>query len=161
MRGEAWRDKRLIIGGSDAGAHLDMVNTFALTTQLLGEGVRDRGLLPLEEAVNLITGVPAERFGLTNRGRLCAGMAADVVVFDPETVGCGPVKMRFDLPEGESRLYADAAGIHHVIVNGVPVVCANEPTGAIGGRILRSGRDTQTVHFSDVYPSQPNLKIAG
>ena len=54
MRAEAWRDQRLIVGGSDAGAHLDMVNTFALTTQLLGEGVRDRGLLPLEEAVQLI-----------------------------------------------------------------------------------------------------------
>ena len=161
MRAEAWRDQRLIVGGSDAGAHLDMVNTFALTTQLLGEGVRDRGLLPLEEAVKLITSVPAERFGLINRGRLCAGMAGDVVVFEADKIGCGPVKMRFDLPEGESRLYADAEGIRHVIVNGVPVVRGNEPTGAIGGRILRSGRDTKTVHFSDMYPSRPQLQVAG
>ncbi|TAL00834.1 MAG: aminoacylase [Rhodospirillaceae bacterium] len=144
----AWRDDRCIIGGSDAGAHLDMLDTFAFSTQFIGGGVRERQLLPLEEAVHRITGLPAERFGLTGRGRLEVGACADIVVFDPDKIGCGPVAMRPDLPAGESRLYADAYGVSDVIVNGVPVVRNGEATGKLGGRVLRSGRDTQTVPLS-------------
>jgi N-acyl-D-aspartate/D-glutamate deacylase len=145
IRRELWRDPRCMIGGSDAGAHLDMLNSFAFSTQLLGEGVRQRKLLSLEEAVYRITGQPAERFGLTGRGRIAPGAAADLVIFDPETIDCGPIAMRNDLPGGESRLYADAIGVHEVIVGGVTVARDNHPTGRLGGKVLRSGRDTQTV----------------
>jgi N-acyl-D-aspartate/D-glutamate deacylase len=145
LRLETWRDDRVLIGASDAGAHLDMINTFAFSTQLLAEGVRKRGLMPLEEAVYRITCLPAERFGLKDRGLLAAGMAADIVVFDPDTVDCGPCEMRRDLPENGMRITADAIGIHHVIVNGTPVITDGVLTGQRGGRILRSGKDTETV----------------
>jgi N-acyl-D-aspartate/D-glutamate deacylase len=145
LRAAAWRDDRCIIGGSDAGAHVDMSNTFALSTQLLGEGVRVRGLLTLEDAVRRITSLPAERFGLKDRGRLALGAIADLVVFDPDTLDCGPIKLRNDLPQAEPRLYAEAVGVHHVIVGGVPVARDNQPTGRLGGKVLRSGRDTVTA----------------
>jgi N-acyl-D-aspartate/D-glutamate deacylase len=145
LREEVWEDEGTLLGGSDAGAHLDMLNTFAITTQLLGQAVRERGVYSLERGVQRLTGELADAFGLTGRGRIAPGAHADLVVFDPETVDCGPIAMRDDLPGGESRLYGDSVGIHHVIVNGVPVAQGNEPTGRVGGRTLRSGRDTHTV----------------
>jgi N-acyl-D-aspartate/D-glutamate deacylase len=145
LRGEVWRDEYTLIGASDAGAHLDAINTFAITTQLLGEAVRERGLFTLEEGVMRITSYLADRFGLKDRGRIAPGAIADLVVFDPDTIDCGPIAMRHDLPGNETRLYADSVGIHHVVVNGVPVARGNEPTGRLGGRVLRSGRDTETV----------------
>jgi N-acyl-D-aspartate/D-glutamate deacylase len=134
-----------MIGGSDAGAHLDMLNSFAFSTQLLGEGVRHRKLLSLEEAVHRITALPASRFGLKDRGRIEVGAIADLVVLDPDTVDCGPIALRNDLPENEPRLYADAVGIRHVIVAGIEVAGDNKATGKLAGRVLRSGSDTQTV----------------
>ncbi len=145
LRADTWRDDRAIIGASDAGAHLDMINTFAFSTQLLGNGVRDRKLIDLEEAIRQITSVPAERFGIKDRGRIEPGMIADITVFRPDTIDCGPISMRNDLPEGESRLYADAVGVDHVIINGQVVIKSGEPTGAIPGRVLRSGKDTESV----------------
>jgi N-acyl-D-aspartate/D-glutamate deacylase len=145
MREEVWNDPHMLLGASDAGAHLDMFNTFALTTQLLGEGVRERGIYSLEQGVHRITGELADAFGLKDRGRIALGAAADLVVFDPETIDCGPIAMRADLPGGEARLYGDSIGVHHVIVGGVPVAKGNAPTGRLGGRVLRSGRDTATV----------------
>jgi len=145
LRGDVWRDPYTLIGASDAGAHLDSINTFAITTQLMGEAVRERGIFRLEEGVHRITGYLAERFGLTGRGRIAEGAAADIVIFDPDTIDCAPIEMRHDLPGNEVRLYADSVGIHHVIVGGVPVARGNEPTGRLGGRVLRSGRDTETV----------------
>jgi N-acyl-D-aspartate/D-glutamate deacylase len=145
IRAALWQDPRCLIGGSDAGAHLDMLNSFAFSTQLLGEGVRVRKMLTLEDAVHRITGLPAERFGLTGRGRIEKGAAADIVIFDPDTVDCGPIAMRQDLPGNEKRLYADSLGVSHVIVNGVLVARDNQATGRMGGRVLRSGRDTHTV----------------
>jgi N-acyl-D-aspartate/D-glutamate deacylase len=145
IRGKVWQDPRCLVGGSDAGAHLDMLNTFALSTQMLGEGVRERRLLSLEHAVHLLTGAQADAFGLKARGRIEPGAMADLVVFDPDTIAPGPIMMRGDLPGGEPRLYADAVGVRHVIVNGVPVAENNKPTGRKGGRVLRSGRDTYTV----------------
>ncbi|MDG2003026.1 MAG: amidohydrolase family protein [Novosphingobium sp.] len=145
LREQVWNDENVLLGGSDAGAHVDMFNTFALTTQLLGTGVRERGVLSLEDAVRRITGELADAFGITNRGYIAEGTAADLVVFDADTIDCGPISMRDDLPCGESRLYGDAIGIHHVIVNGVPVAEGNSPTGRKGGKMLRSGTDTYTV----------------
>ena len=145
LRGKLWQDKYCLLGASDAGAHLDLINTFALSTQLLGDGVRLRHILSFEEAVRLITSVPADVFGLKGRGRIQQGAIADIVVFDGDTIGCAPIVMRNDLPGGESRLYAESIGIEHVIVSGVPVAKGNTPTGRKGGKVLRSGRDTSTV----------------
>jgi N-acyl-D-aspartate/D-glutamate deacylase len=145
LRAEVWRDPRTIIGASDAGAHLDMIDTFTLSTALLGEGVRRRGLMSFEEAVHQISDVPARLYGLSDRGRIAEGWRADLVVLDPDRIGPGPVHTRNDLPQGAARLYAEAEGIEHVLVNGVEIVRGKEETGARPGTILRSGRDTETV----------------
>ncbi len=145
LRGETWLDDRTVIGASDAGAHLDMIDTFAFSTQVLGRGVREHALLPVEEAVRQLTDVPARLYGLRERGRLEPGWHADVVVFDATTVGSGPVYTRFDLPTGAGRLYADAIGIEHVLVNGIEIVRAGQSTGERPGSVFRSGLDTETV----------------
>jgi N-acyl-D-aspartate/D-glutamate deacylase len=142
---KVWRDERAVVGASDAGAHLDFLATFNYSTVLLGQPVRERGLIPIEEAVRLLTDVPARLYGLKARGRLAEGWHADVVVIDPETVGAQPVRMRFDLPTGAPRLYGGADGIDHVLVNGTEIVDHGEFTDARPGTLLRSGRDTETV----------------
>jgi N-acyl-D-aspartate/D-glutamate deacylase len=145
LRAQIWRDPRTLIGASDAGAHLDMIDTFTCTTSLLGPAVRDRGLLSLEEAVHQLTDRPARFYGLRGRGRLAEGWRADVVVLDPSRVGPGPVHTRHDLPGGAARLYAESEGIDHVFVNGEPVVSGGALLEARPGAVLRSGRDTETV----------------
>jgi len=145
VRGRVWRDDRTVIGASDAGAHLDMIDTFAVPTQVLGNGVRRHQVIGLEEAVRQLTDVPARLYGVRERGRLMPGWRADIVVFDPESIACGPTYTRFDLPAGAGRLYADALGIEHVLVNGVEIVRDGKHTGALPGTVLRSGRDTETV----------------
>jgi len=144
-RARAWHDDRTIIGASDAGAHLDMMCGAIYSTSLLGDGVRERQLIRLEEAVRQLTSVPARLYGLRDRGVLSDGASADIVVFDPTTIGHGPERTRNDLPGGASRLYADADGIEHVLVNGTEIVHRGELTGALPGELLRSGRDTTTV----------------
>jgi N-acyl-D-aspartate/D-glutamate deacylase len=133
-----------VIGASDAGAHLDMIDTFAFSTQVLGNGVREYHAMPLVQAIHQLTQVPAELFGLRERGVLRTGWHADVVVFDPATVGSGPVHMRPDLPCNEPRIYADAYGIDHVFVNGVQIIRDGKHTHAMPGTALRSGKDTYT-----------------
>jgi N-acyl-D-aspartate/D-glutamate deacylase len=145
VRARAMRDPHMLIGASDAGAHLDMVDSFAYTTQLLARAVREHGVLTTEELVHLLTRAPAERFGMRDRGVLRPGAWADVVVFDEATVGCGPVHTRHDLPGGAARLFATSTGITHVLVNGAVIVERGEPTGKTPGRVLRSGRDTTTT----------------
>lgn len=145
MRGRAWTDPRTVIGASDAGAHLDTIDTFAFTTQLLGRGVREKGLIGLEEAIRQITQVPARLYGLRERGEIREGWHADLVVFDPERIAKGPTYTRQDLPAGAGRLYADAEGIDHVFVNGIEIVRGGAFTGSHPGSVLRSGRDTETV----------------
>lgn len=145
MRGEVWTDPRTVIGASDAGAHLDMIDTFAFSTQVLEHGVRERKLIGLEQAIHQLTQVPAQMIGLRDRGVLTPGLRADIVVFDPQTVASGTTHTRFDLPGGAGRLYADAIGVHHVVVNGREVVRRGELTGERPGTVLRSGRDTVTV----------------
>jgi N-acyl-D-aspartate/D-glutamate deacylase len=145
MRAESWTDTRTIVGASDAGAHLDMMDTFAFTTQLLGRGVREMGLVSVEEAVRQLTGIPARLYGMRERGRLEEGWHGDVVVFDVDRIAKGPTYTRFDLPAGAPRLYAEAEGIDHVFVNGQEIVREGAETGARPGAVLRSGRDTETM----------------
>ena len=144
-RVEVWRDPRALVGASDAGAHLDMIDSFALPTLMLGKAVRQRGLLPVQEAVHYLTGAPAALYGLRDRGRLAEGAAADVVIFDPTTIDPGHLYTRFDLPAGAGRLFSDPDGIEHVFVNGVACVEGREMTDARPGTMIRSGRDTDTV----------------
>ena len=144
-RGRVWRDDRVVLGGSDAGAHLDLMCHANYTTVVLGEMTRERGLFQLEDAVRRITDVPARLYGLRGRGRLAEGWLADITVFDPATVGSRPATARYDQPGGAMRLYAEATGVEHVVVNGRPVVSDGRLTGDLAGALLRSGRDTETV----------------
>ena len=137
MRAEAWRDPRMVIGASDAGAHLDNATSFTYTTSLLGRAVRERQLLTLEEAVHQITDAPARLCGIGARGRIALGYHADVLVFDEARIAPGPIQLRADLPGGARRLYADAIGIHHVLVNGTEIVRDGAFTGALPGHVLR------------------------
>jgi N-acyl-D-aspartate/D-glutamate deacylase len=146
LRAQTWQDPRAIVGGSDAGAHLDTMCGAVYSTSMLGDGVRARGLLGWEQAIQQLTEVPARLYGVRDRGCLRPGAFADIVAFDPRTIGHGAVRTRDDLPGGASRLYADAVGIEHVLVNGEEIVRGSGFTGATPGRVLRSGRDTDTVH---------------
>jgi N-acyl-D-aspartate/D-glutamate deacylase len=145
LRAEVWRNPDAVIGGSDAGAHLDMMCGAIYTTSLLGRGVREHRVVTLEEAIRLITDVPARFYGLSDRGRIAPGWHADLVLFDPATIGHGPERTRYDLPAGAPRLVADAHGISSVLVGGVEVCRDGAATGALPGTVLRSGHDTETV----------------
>ena len=147
LRLQVWRDERAIIGGSDAGAHLDRMCGARYPTAFLGNIVRDRGLLSVEEAVHMMTDVPARLFGLKERGRLEVGWHADVVVFDPKTVAPERIHTKRDLPGDTERLFAGATGVHRVLVNGREIVVDGEETGELAGTLLRSGRDTETVEI--------------
>ena len=147
-RVKVWRDSRTVVGASDAGAHLDFLATFNYSTALLGKAVRERHMLPMEEAIHMLTDVPARLYGLTGRGRLQEGWHADVVVLDPTTIGPQPVRMRFDLPTDAPRLFGGADGIDHVLVNGAEIVDHGAFTAERPGTLLRSGRDTETVTAS-------------
>jgi N-acyl-D-aspartate/D-glutamate deacylase len=106
---------------------------------------RERGLFTLEDAVRRITDVPSRLLGLRDRGRIAAGAHADLLVFDPVTIGSLPAETRHDLPGGAPRLYAEAVGIDRVIVGGETIVEQGVLTGAQPGTLLRSGVDTDTV----------------
>ncbi|MEO8694195.1 MAG: amidohydrolase family protein [Acidimicrobiales bacterium] len=137
LRSEVWREPNMLIGASDAGAHLDNASSFTYTTSLLGRAVRERHLLSLEEAVHYITDAPAQLCGIGSRGRIAEGFHADVVVFDEATIAPGPISLRSDLPGGARRLYAEAMGIQHVLVNGTEIVRDGTWTGALPGSVLR------------------------
>jgi N-acyl-D-aspartate/D-glutamate deacylase len=110
------------LGLSDAGAHVGQLCDAPQATDLLGRWVRERGVLTIEEAVRRLTSAQADLFGFVDRGRLAPGMAADIVVFDPSTVGPGPITRVADFPAGGERLTAaEPVGVRHVLVNGEPI----------------------------------------
>jgi N-acyl-D-aspartate/D-glutamate deacylase len=115
------------------------------TTAFLADCLRGRRLLPMEQAVRLMTSAPADLFGIRDRGRVAPDAIADLVVFDPATIAAGPVDTVHDLPGGAARLVAAPRGVHRVFVAGVETVHDGAATGQLPGRVLRSGRDTDTV----------------
>jgi len=145
LRSEVWNDDRAMIGGSDAGAHLDRMLGSQYTTAFLADSLRGRKLVSLERAVQLMTDAPARLFGLKGRGRIEVDGRADLVVFDPETVGATKARLVEDLPGGTARLFADSVGVVRVLVNGTETVIDGTATGALPGALVRSGRDTDTV----------------
>jgi N-acyl-D-aspartate/D-glutamate deacylase len=145
MRRQVWDDPRVMLGGSDAGAHLDRMCGSTYTTRLLADCLRGRRLASLERAVQMLTQAPAELFGLVGRGPIAEGNHADLVVFDPATVGAEGARLVDDLPGGSSRLTAGSQGVVRVYVSGVATVEDGKPTGATPGTVLRSGTDTVTV----------------
>jgi N-acyl-D-aspartate/D-glutamate deacylase len=137
-------DPHTIIALSDAGAHASQLCDACYATYLLGHWVRDKKTFTIEQAVHNLTQRPAEMFGITDRGVLAEDRPADIVVFNPKTVGPGPLKRVYDLPAGADRLVAEANGIDAVIVNGKLIrrdgkdaVAANDK---LPGRLLRHGK---------------------
>lgn len=112
---------------SDAGAHLTFFCDAGFGLRLLGHWARDLGKMSLAAAVHELSGKPAEIFGIEGRGLIREGYAADLVLFDPETVGRGPKQRVFDLPAGAHRLSTDAVGVHGVWINGTRVADQNGP----------------------------------
>lgn len=145
LRRQVWDVPDVLLGGSDAGAHLDRMCGAPYPTRFLGDTINGRRLLPLERAVQMITDDPAHLFGLRERGRIAEGYWADLVVFDPARIGSEPATLQYDLPGDSPRLTAAATGVVRVLVNGAEVVRDGKPTGATPGAVLRSGRDTATV----------------
>jgi N-acyl-D-aspartate/D-glutamate deacylase len=144
-RAEVLKDPRVVLGASDAGAHMDMMVGADFPTRCLGELVREKGIFTLEEMIHQFTEIPARLYGLRDRGRIEPGTWADLVVFDPATVDAGPLRTVNDLPAGASRLMTESVGVHHVLVAGQALVEDNKVTGVRTGRLLRSGRDNDTV----------------
>jgi N-acyl-D-aspartate/D-glutamate deacylase len=145
LRRRTWEHEDVMLGGSDAGAHLDRMCGAPYTTRFLGDCLRRRKLLPLERAVRMLTDDPARLFGLRGRGRIAQGYHADLVLFDPERIDAGVATLVHDLPGDSPRLDSRAQGVRSVRVNGVETIRDDEITGAIPGSVLRSGRDTRTV----------------
>ena len=125
----------VVLGLSDAGAHIDQLCDAPLPTDLLGPWVRDRRVMPLERSVRKLTGEPADMFGFVRRGYLREGYAADVCVFDPKTVGPGPTRRVRDFPADAERLTAEEpTGVRHVLVNGTPIRVDERQLDATGLR---------------------------
>jgi N-acyl-D-aspartate/D-glutamate deacylase len=124
---------------SDAGAHLTFFCDAGFGLHLIGHWARDRGVISIEEAVRKLTSQPAEIFGIRDRGRLAPGMAADLLLFDPATIGRGDKRKVNDLPSGAPRLTTSAKGVHGVWVNGTRLADATglSADGAKPGKVLR------------------------
>lgn len=145
LRRRTWEHPDVLLGGSDAGAHLDRMCGAPYTTRFLGDCLRGRRLVGLEQAVRMLTDDPARLFGLRERGRVAEGYHADLVLFDPERIDAGQATLVHDLPGDSPRLDSRAMGVISVRVGGVETIRDDHVTGALPGRLLRSGRDTRTV----------------
>ncbi len=128
---------RSVVTFSDSGAHVSQIMDSSLQTHLLSYWVREKQQVTLEEAVRMLSFVPASQWGLSSRGLLREGMTADVVVFNPDTVAPMMPELTYDLPAGARRLKQKAAGFLATVVNGQVVLHNNEHTGALPGQLLR------------------------
>jgi N-acyl-D-amino-acid deacylase len=127
-----------IIGLSDGGAHVQFQSGFGFSTRLLSEWVREKGVMSVEQAVRRLTFDSASIFGLYDRGLLRPGMAADITIFDPDTVRPLPLEVVHDFPTGAKRIKEPAAGIYATVVNGEVLMENGKHTGALPGRVLRN-----------------------
>ena len=134
---EMMRHPRSVVTFSDSGAHVSQIMDSSLQTHLLGYWVRERQAMTLEEAVRQLTSIPAANWGMHDRGLLREGMNADLVVFDPDTVGPRMPEVVHDLPGGAKRLKQVANGIRNTVVAGEVFLENNEHTGALAGRLFR------------------------
>ncbi|MGH7809870.1 MAG: N-acyl-D-amino-acid deacylase family protein, partial [Candidatus Binatia bacterium] len=134
---EILKHPSVMIGQSDAGAHMGYDARFGYSTAFLGCWVRDHGIMGLEEAVAKLTFRVASVFGLNDRGLLRPGMAADIAVFDAATVNTQEPEYVNDLPANETRMIQKATGVPYTVVNGAVVIENGAPTGARPGKILR------------------------
>lgn len=133
----------VLFGLADSGAHVSQLCDACFATDLLGNWVRDRGVMSLERAVHKLTAEPAAVYGLNDRGVIDPGRAADLVVFDPDTVAPGPLRRIRDFPANGERLTADQpTGVRHTLVNGVPIRVDGEAVdqGPIGQPVDHLGR---------------------
>ncbi|HWP58368.1 MAG TPA: amidohydrolase family protein [Candidatus Acidoferrales bacterium] len=135
---EILRSPFTLVGQSDAGAHLIYDAGYGYATRFLGYWIRERNAMTLEEGIRKLTFMVASVFGLHDRGLLRPGMAADLVLFDPETVSDSEPEMASDLPAGEKRLVQKARGVKMTVVNGEVLTEDGEHTGAFPGRVLRN-----------------------
>jgi N-acyl-D-aspartate/D-glutamate deacylase len=136
---EILNNPAMLLGLGDGGAHLDMLCDSGYPTYVLGTWVRERKVLTLEHAVQRMTSDPADFFGIKDRGRLQVGLAADVAIFDPATVGSvGRPERRYDLPGGAKRMVMRSQGIEYTVVKGVVPWEKGALTGAAAGHVLRS-----------------------
>jgi N-acyl-D-aspartate/D-glutamate deacylase len=134
-------DPRTMIGISDGGAHVDMLCNAGYPTYLLGYFARAKRAITLEHAIKRITSEPARFFGMSDRGELRPGMAADITIFDFNRIGSPErPEIRHDFPGGGRRLVTRADGIEYTIVNGTVLYENGQHTGALPGRVLRSGQ---------------------
>jgi N-acyl-D-aspartate/D-glutamate deacylase len=111
-----------LIAASDAGAHQTLFCDAGYTTYFLGHWIREKKILPLEDGIRRLTSVPARIYGIQDRGLIEVGKAADLVIFDPDTIHAGSVEPVWDLPGGAERLIQKSRGIYYTFVNGVPLV---------------------------------------
>jgi N-acyl-D-amino-acid deacylase len=129
-------DPRMILGTSDGGAHLAKDDQSDWSSYFLGSWVRDREVWSLEEGIRQITQVPAALLGFADRGTLKVGGWADMMIFDPETIGPWRKEFVRDLPGGVGRYKAFGHGVHATIVNGQPIVIEGELTGRKPGAVV-------------------------
>jgi N-acyl-D-aspartate/D-glutamate deacylase len=126
-------------GISDGGAHTKFVTTARFATELLGYWVRKHEIMSAEEAHWRLSAYPAMAVGLKDRGCICEGKAADVIVYNPETLDALPQERLYDYPAGEWRLVQKAKGYDRIIVNGRTTFIDGECTDATPGQLLRHG----------------------
>ena len=126
------------IGLSDGGAHVQFHGGYGYSTRLLGYWVREENIMSLEHAVRRLTFESASTFGIYDRGLLRPGMAADITIFNPDTVNPLPEDVVHDFPAGGWRVRELATGVHYTIVNGQVLLEDGRHTGALPGRVLRN-----------------------
>jgi N-acyl-D-aspartate/D-glutamate deacylase len=126
-----------VIGTTDGGARPHTMDRYEYSTHLLGHWVRDKQIMSMEDAVYRLTGKTALMHDLADRGFVAPGKAADIVIFDPDTIASKPRQPGYDLPDGGVHVKREAIGIDYVLVNGAVLLENGEHTGALPGQVIR------------------------